>query len=554
LVAKALVKELEANGRSSLVDKVILVAVPEEGSIEAVAGLLHGDDEELGRGFLMRADVARTLGINMPSSYYLLPSQALLSQLSAPAIKFNEDISNISALDTFLKNSSGQRLYSKTASDTKLPARLNPLLLDAARTRRAASSVPTSGIKFINILGTGIKTVSGIRYENTDCSNPNGNLARIGIITCGLSHYPVYTDSGDGMVLTGNMNERWGDKLIFDMGAYNAHEGANHSHTDMISSKPVLDVIHAILDDGPYPPITAWSDYVRPVAASSESSVPLNPIKRGYEIRTTGNVLLSVTDGDRITGLKAESLEANAFPVIAKIPNSSFSARGGNMYVLTESLPQSISAESAGETGNFSVQMARIDPMDEVGNTATSSMIFYFNDVPMAGETKINISSLDGDEPVMHIDRDGDGLYESEKIFSENDVAWLESYVYGSGQAGQGTGTSSPHSLPSTITSKDALSKLRSDISSSSISLRFRQRYTTRTNPVAAYINKNQDPAALAYAARTTDSLAAIVKELSRPKDRYYKGGMTKAEASFMYFSWADFTSAMRGIISLNAP
>jgi pimeloyl-ACP methyl ester carboxylesterase len=88
LVAKYLVKKLSEIGEENLIDTVISVAVPYLGTPQAIAGILHGDDQSIGEGLLTKQSVARQLGINMPSAYSLLPSDLYFSNIFTPSIAF----------------------------------------------------------------------------------------------------------------------------------------------------------------------------------------------------------------------------------------------------------------------------------------------------------------------------------------------------------------------------------------------------------------------------------------------------------------------------------
>ena len=90
LVAKYLTKTLADMGKDDLIDSVISVAVPYLGTPEAVGGILHGDDESLAGGWLLKQSVARQLGQNMSSAYSLLPSAKYFSATS-PVITFASD-------------------------------------------------------------------------------------------------------------------------------------------------------------------------------------------------------------------------------------------------------------------------------------------------------------------------------------------------------------------------------------------------------------------------------------------------------------------------------
>ncbi len=578
LVAQALVKKLQEEGRASMVDKVIMVGVPEEGSVDTVSAMLHGDGQELGRGVVLKADVARSLGINMPSAYYLLPNQTLLSWLSGPIIHFdsgfnsgstpssvNADISDVSQLDYFLGNTGNQRSIPKNTTDVQQPAKLNSALMNFARAAvpllgPLAATSTKSSVEFINIMGTGLKTIKSLTYKNISCTDePLTTTAFLGKLSCGLNHTVSFSDSGDGTVLTGNIGARQGSKLVFNIASYNKYANVNYSHTNFISSVPIIQTIAAILGGGPYPPITPWGDYVSYIPAKTEPTgeeYAAGVRREAYQFSTSKNVLLSATAAQgKSTGFLSEISEGYAFPAIAEIPNSLFSMIDLRPQIVSEEAPEYVSVKSfGGEAGTFSIEGIKISPSPESLN-GTSTVIFSFDDVPISPDTNIRIDNIipstgtsslsTSSSPIMHIDRDGDGIFESSVAYNADKSQLVAQYISG----GSGTGAGATSTV--LVTPEAALQRLRSDIASGMVSKRFTERYMTRTNPVASYLKKNQTPAALVYASKTSGSLAAIVKELSRARSRYYSGGLTRAEASHLYFSWADFSLALKNIISL---
>lgn len=74
LVAKALLLELQKQGKDSLIDSLNFIAVPHIGTPQAVAALQYGYGQSLGKGLVLNKFTARRFGANMPGAYGLLPS------------------------------------------------------------------------------------------------------------------------------------------------------------------------------------------------------------------------------------------------------------------------------------------------------------------------------------------------------------------------------------------------------------------------------------------------------------------------------------------------
>jgi len=69
LVAKALVDKLRETEEEDLVDKIIFVGVPQTGTPKAIAVLLHGYQEALLQGLLVKTSTARTQTVRGPSRW-----------------------------------------------------------------------------------------------------------------------------------------------------------------------------------------------------------------------------------------------------------------------------------------------------------------------------------------------------------------------------------------------------------------------------------------------------------------------------------------------------
>ena len=86
LIAKALVQKLKDtnNPLYEKIDKIIFIGVPQVGTPEAFISLLHGVN--VGKGFIMSANRARNIALNMPTIYNLLPSQNYFTNPQIPFV------------------------------------------------------------------------------------------------------------------------------------------------------------------------------------------------------------------------------------------------------------------------------------------------------------------------------------------------------------------------------------------------------------------------------------------------------------------------------------
>jgi hypothetical protein len=178
LLAKALITELDAMGMSHHIDKVIFLASPQQGTPKAIGSILHGYDQSILGGVVLRADVARDTMRNFPSVYGLLPTQSYLEATgNQPIIRFGNNavgedrerygsINTISALDNFMSDPDGRRAAPASVYDI---GSVNSELLRNARQlqdRLLERWQAPSHIEVIEVAGVGLPTISGFEYRS----------------------------------------------------------------------------------------------------------------------------------------------------------------------------------------------------------------------------------------------------------------------------------------------------------------------------------------------------------------------------------------------------
>ncbi|MEN9560926.1 MAG: hypothetical protein RIQ56_199, partial [Candidatus Parcubacteria bacterium] len=207
LIAKALLLRIGAAQTQALVDKVILVASPQVGTPQALAGLLHGHDQGLPTRVLpvaLSQNVARTVGDTMPGLYALLPSEAYFSVVQDHvamfststlidwAAKYGQEVHSQTAQHEFLADS--ELRSQPLESDLLNPTILNDTFLTHAETLHDELDgwTPPAGVKVIQIAGWGVPTtLTGIDYSR---SFHDGSLT--------VTPFPRFTIDGDGTVVT----------------------------------------------------------------------------------------------------------------------------------------------------------------------------------------------------------------------------------------------------------------------------------------------------------------------------------------------------------------
>ncbi|MDP2693238.1 MAG: hypothetical protein Q8O88_06440, partial [bacterium] len=248
LVAKALVQKLKDtnNPLYDKIDKIIFVAVPQVGTPDAIAALLHGS--ELGpAGLIMERDRSRQLSENMSPIYNFLPSASYFTTVD-PAFavdklvsfenktffdsqtsQYGVYVSNETELKNYILGTDGRTKPS--FSDTVHPNIGNSNLYTQAENVHQIldSWQPSPDTKVIQVAGWGEETLAGLDYK----TYRNKDLIET------LSYKPRWVVDGDGTVVVpsalwmsdSNPNvERW----WVDLKSYNTLANLKRIHKNML--------------------------------------------------------------------------------------------------------------------------------------------------------------------------------------------------------------------------------------------------------------------------------------------------------------------------------
>lgn len=239
LVTKKLMQRLEAGGDADLVDKIILVGVPQSGAPQAMGALLYGYGEALpfdgcsDRFFtgwlcaiLASRDMARSLAEYSPMAYHLLPSQAYFEQVTDTAhpvakftastvyaeerTRYGNSIDTVQELYDFLVAADGGRVK-PSASDTAKANVLNSSLIEYAEDahQELDAWTPPEDVEVYQVAGWGVNTIAGVEfYEQKQLFGGYKEMYR-----------PMFVEDGDGVVpipsslLMGEVDNYWIDLL-----------------------------------------------------------------------------------------------------------------------------------------------------------------------------------------------------------------------------------------------------------------------------------------------------------------------------------------------------
>ena len=407
LVAKALMKKLEREGKADLVDKVILVDSPQLGTPDALAPTLHGDYGKLTgtHGVFVSQENMRNLAHNMPDAYALLPSSEYFAKVSDPIIDltsapklrasagFTENsISSRTDLATFVTEDVGR---SKPASDdVESPNTLSPHLFLGASTLHEYLDrwSPPAGVDVIEVVGWGLDTVKGIRYleeEKIFCPEFGGPC----IPRTMLTHQPLFTQDGDGTVVAASQ-VLGTDGYYINLPNANPAFNKNWRHADITESVPFQELFTNLVSTSSP---TRLPNYVTNTMPHLETS------EKRLRIRVLSPVSLEAYDSlGRHTGM-IPNPSSDMFAKEEQIPNSYYQEFGEGKYLGLPGEGTATIKMKGLDTGTFTFEITSIG--------VSSSSVVAYEDIPVTASSSVEVSIIEDnvEQASLILDVDGDG-------------------------------------------------------------------------------------------------------------------------------------------------
>ncbi len=430
LVTKALLNSL-GDEAGDLVDKIVLVAVPQLGTPQAVGALLHGFKSGIPTKY--SDALARDFSQNSPMAYQLLPLGDYRNnvgyRISTPLVSFEDGVStqpfidkygyaivNGQELDGFLRGSEGRN--QPTFDDLENPTVANSSLLSNAELLNGeigASWVPPDGIEVHEIAGVGEQTLAGIKYKTIDTCVKTAWDENLHIDYCvelgsKLSYDPVLVLDGDGTVIepsalaistsSDSVHRWWVDlkgynKILFGLADKPL---LRTNHKDILS---VNDLRDFIFDNLFFEHSSTTHQYV-------SSSIPLFESNNQLTFVLHSPLTLSAEDsnGDVISADESTIEDATY-------------ERYGEVQVLTIPTDIDFTLNLNGEkAGSFTLEVSEIRD-GEVVATSTYSAI------PSATSTVAKIAysgTIVATSSVMTVDYDGNGEVDATYTATEGEV------------------------------------------------------------------------------------------------------------------------------------
>lgn len=413
LVAKALTEKLGSEA-STLIDKIIFVAVPQAGTPQAVGAILHGYDQGLpfdSLPLVLTPETARTFAENMSSAYNLLPSANYFTYVDDPIVTFDNsdflaefrarygsEIHDGTQLRNFITDT--RRLASSSPNDLIYPSVGSALLLAKAEAVHSTLDnwMPPSSVSLYEIAGWGEDTLATIEYtegKKTVCGNPSASTCQYYTTVPTLMYLPKEVIEGDGTVVApsalwgtaSTTTKYWVNLRKYDDIRYGNFE---RTHADILEVPELRTLIQNVITNSTSTlPAFTFISTTQPILEPSDNRARLRFVLHSplnlSSIDNLGNIVNSTT---------------------STIPGSRFK-RYGEVQVLIVPKNTPVTLNLAGyATGSFTLDMQEIDG----NNTITTSSTF--SAIPSATSTMATISFTDGTlqsaTPLL-LDYDGNG-------------------------------------------------------------------------------------------------------------------------------------------------
>ena len=255
LLAKLVVKKLEQEGKSKLIDRVVLLASPQLGTPKAIGTILHGYDQEKLGGWAIDDVEAREVIQNMPGAYGLVTSQEYFDAVADKVIRFEnstatqvfriaygESIDSEEELKRFMIGSSDNRPQAQGIDEV---LRANESLLTTQLNLHGTTLdnwTAPAGVKVIEVVGTGLDTVSGFEYRTFK----ERVCTVLGIFSCETKAFykpvPIFSQKGDKTVIELSAEGYSGvkDKYYIDLEASDIKGGQFQVEHYNISENPSI--------------------------------------------------------------------------------------------------------------------------------------------------------------------------------------------------------------------------------------------------------------------------------------------------------------------------
>ena len=413
LLAKALVRALEAEGKAHLIDRIIFVATPQLGTPEAIGSVLHGYDQAKLGGWLVQAKTAREVIRNFEGVYGLVPSEKYLAESTDPVVSFDHasstdvftiaygtSIDSSDELADFMIGTVDGRPVAHSVNEV---SDANADMLRTAQNMHRATLdawVAPPHVQVIEIVGVGLNTIKGFRYQEflKQTCIPAGTTSSV---VCAYDPYyepvPMFTQYGDETVVAHSAEAYAGDKLTYyvDLDEVRTTNPEDiKKHADITGLGALQQFIGGLLQNTTvsvpfiYGIQPTFNNTREVIAVHSPVSLTLTD--------TLGNKVGKFSDGSNIT-------------VITTVPGSSYFEIGGATYIIVPSTTEYDVHITGKEEGSYTMTINTL-----VGE-APASLVSAFPHATTTSTMLAGFSKRLGVYGDIVIDYNGDGIIDEQK-------------------------------------------------------------------------------------------------------------------------------------------
>ena len=407
LLGKALIDELDSQGKVDLVESFTMIGTPQLGTPKAIGSLLHGTDQGLNwdrfeniQPPIITDKAVREAARNMPGAYGLLPGQAYYAAAGDVLVLFDTGVStepwrssygnalqSEAELNDFLTSTANSR-DNVPFSNTDRAIVANQTLLDKARSTRHQLDTWQSpeDIAVTSITGTGLSTISGFEYVTISERFCAGsictpiNFYRPKAIQSFRGDQTVITVSGEGGSVAGQARY-YVDLLTIRQNFETEYIHKNLTETDLIQDLIVDLLFNTDVETNQFINQTGFT----------------YPDQQLFTYGGNSPVYLLVTDDQ---GRRTGQLDATT--IVEEIPGSRWFAIGGATYV---SVPTNVDHTVTMQAYNEGSVTLTVDEV-----TDDQQVLLYVAPIPIiTSDTSIELVYQNESFGQIQVDLDGDG-------------------------------------------------------------------------------------------------------------------------------------------------
>lgn len=400
LLVKMLIKELENQGKANLVDKVVMVAAPQNGTPDAIYALLHGLDFGMPSGIIAPQKNNRELAKNIEMTYALLPSKKFYNNAQAPVYfgdsignyqnfvsSYGSDINSYDELKNFILAKQDGRPQAAFDETSQISIG-NEYLYNKAEAVHAAIDdyVFPNNIKLYQVSGTGVYTNKSIIYRNRKVLFNNV-----------FTPYLAKNIYGDGTVLNSSSTVMPGENYYFDLLKYNKDNNTDLNHANILEANSMTDFINKVIKNEDI--INQYITNISPQYNDIPTTIitmhsPVDIHLYDWQGRHTGPVY------EELNGVVVSAIEES-------IPNSHYEIIGDSTSIIITGNEEYKLKLDGYDNGVFTLDINKYLENTEVSNV-------NFVDLPatvdLVSEVTISPNTVN-DQIILDVNNDGDPDY-----------------------------------------------------------------------------------------------------------------------------------------------